>query len=56
MLMNSSHHEETRDSEADDFMGKGELELGSVRIVEVIFDLIGIIQTTYLVRHKVTIR
>ena len=38
------------------FMGKRELDLGSVRIVEVIFDLIGIIQTTYLVRHKVTIR
>ena len=54
--MNSSHHKETRDSEAAYFMVKGELELGSVRIVEVIFDLIGIIQTTYLVRHKVTIR
>ena len=38
------------------FMGKRELNLGSVRIVEVIFDLTWIIQTTYLLRHKVTIR
>ena len=38
------------------FMGKRELDLGSVRIVEVIFVLTWIIQTTYLLRHKVTIR